>query len=80
MQEPETKENPAFLEYVYKLTEGTNLHAALELSLKKIEELDIDKLKRIGYQMPLYVICLTIAAHQIHHFNIIEERYFPLHI
>jgi len=30
------------------------------------------------YQMPLYAIGLTIAAHQIHHFNIIEERYIPL--
>ena len=30
------------------------------------------------YEMPLYTIGLTITAHQIHHFNIIEERYFPL--
>lgn len=27
------------------------------------------------YEMPLYAIGLTITAHQIHHFNIIEERY-----
>ncbi|MEN7548163.1 DinB family protein [Rapidithrix thailandica] len=30
------------------------------------------------YEMPLYTIGLTITAHQIHHFNIIKERYFPL--
>lgn len=30
------------------------------------------------YEMPLYSIGLTITAHQIHHFNIIKERYFPL--
>ena len=27
------------------------------------------------YEMPLYAIGLTITAHQIHHFNVIEERY-----
>ena len=30
------------------------------------------------YEMPLYAIGLTITAHQIHHFNIIRERYYPL--
>jgi len=30
------------------------------------------------YQMPLNAIGLTIAAHQIHHFNVIKERYAPL--
>ncbi len=30
------------------------------------------------YEMPLYTIGLTITAHQIHHFNIIQERYVPL--
>ncbi len=30
------------------------------------------------YEMPLYTIGLTITAHQIHHFNIIKERYVPL--
>lgn len=30
------------------------------------------------YEMPLYTIGLTIAAHQIHHFNVIRERYLPL--
>lgn len=30
------------------------------------------------YEMPLFAIGLTIAAHQIHHFNVIKERYFPL--
>ena len=30
------------------------------------------------YEMPLHTIGLTIRAHQIHHFNIIKERYLPL--
>ena len=30
------------------------------------------------YEMPLYAIGLTITAHQIHHLNIINERYIPL--
>lgn len=30
------------------------------------------------YEMPLYTIGYTITAHQIHHFNIIKERYVPL--
>jgi hypothetical protein len=166
-----TKKNPEFLENVYKLTEGIELIEGLKLSLKKIDELDIAQLKRIGlktykkdkwtihkivqhlidweriwcfrailfareegtipvahdqeimaknsnadeisieqlvnelrivrqstilmfesfnkkiletnceffeYEMPLYAIGLTITAHQIHHFNIIQERYIPL--
>ncbi len=30
------------------------------------------------YEMPLAAIGLTITAHQIHHFRVIEERYLPL--
>lgn len=30
------------------------------------------------YEMPLFAIGLTITAHQIHHFNVIKERYIPL--
>ena len=30
------------------------------------------------YEMPLYTIGLTIRAHQIHHFNVIRDRYLPL--
>lgn len=30
------------------------------------------------YEMPLFAIGLTIVAHQIHHFRVIEERYWPL--
>lgn len=30
------------------------------------------------YEMPLFSIGLTIAAHQIHHFRVIQERYIPL--
>ncbi|MEM6362705.1 MAG: DinB family protein [Bacteroidota bacterium] len=171
MDQSETKENPAFLEYVYKLNEGTELIEALHLSLKAIDDLDIDQLNRIGlktyakdkwtihkilqhlidweriwcfraiifargegtipdahdqeimgensnanelsieqlvnelrmvrqstlvmfesfnkkiletsckffeYEMPLFAIGLTITAHQIHHVNIIKERYIPL--
>lgn len=34
--------------------------------------------KFFEYEMPLYMIGYTITAHQIHHFNIIKERYIPL--
>ena len=171
MKKSETKENPEFLEYVYKLNEGTKLTDALELSLKKINDIDTAQLNRIGlktykegkwtihtilqhlidwervwcfraiifargegtipdahdqeimgknsnadersieqlvnelrivrqstimmfesfskkilettcnffeYNMPLFAIGLTITAHQIHHFNVIKERYIPL--
>ncbi len=30
------------------------------------------------YEMPLYAIGLSITAHQIHHFRVLKERYFPL--
>ena len=30
------------------------------------------------YEMPLDAIGLTITAHQIHHFKVLEERYYPL--
>lgn len=171
MAESVTKKNPDFLEYVYQLNEGIELNEALQLSLKKIDDLDITQLKRIGlktyakdkwsihkilqhlidweriwcfrailfargegtipdahdqeimgqnsnadelsieqlvkelrmvrqtsilmfesfnkkiletnckffeYEMPLFAIGLTITAHQIHHFNVIKERYIPL--
>lgn len=171
MGKSETKENPAFLQYVYKLNEGIELTEALKLSLEEIDAIDTAKLNRIGlktyekgkwtihkilqhlidwervwcfraiifargegsipdahdqeimannsnadelpieqllnelrvvrqssimmfasfdkkiletncvffeYQMPLYAIGLTITAHQIHHFNIIKERYLSL--
>ncbi len=171
MKKSETKKSPAFLENVYELNEGTELIDALQLSLKKINEIDIAQLNRIGlktyakdkwtihtilqhlidweriwcfravifargegtipvahdqeimgknsnadelsieqlvdelrvvrrstmmmfesfnkkilekncvffeYEMPLFAIGLTITAHQIHHFNIINERYIPL--
>lgn len=171
MKNQEVKKNPEFLEYVYKLNEGTELTEALILSLKEINDIDIAQLNRIGlktyekdkwtihkifqhlidweriwcfravifargegtipdahdqkimgknsnanelsieqlvnelrvvrqstlmmfesfnkkiletncvffeYEMPLHTIGLTITAHQIHHFNIIKERYVPL--
>ena len=34
--------------------------------------------KFFEYEMKLNMIGLTITAHQIHHFNVIEERYLPL--
>ena len=34
--------------------------------------------KFFEYEMPLFAIGLTITAHQIHHFNILKERYIPL--
>ena len=171
MDKPETKNNPAFLEYVYKLNEGIEPTEALKLSLKEINDIDIAQLNRIGlktyekdkwtihkilqhlidweriwcfraiifargegtipdahdqeimgnnsnadelsieqlvnelrivrqstimmfesfnkkiletsckffeYEMPLYAIGFAITAHQIHHFNIINEKYIPL--
>lgn len=171
MDQSEAKENPGFLEYVYKLNDGIELEQALELSLKEINDIDIAQFNRIGlqsyaegkwsihkiiqhlidweriwcfravifargegttpvghdqeimgihsnadglsieqlvnelrivrqssialfesfdtsilettcrffeYEMPLSAIGLTITAHQIHHFRIIEERYLPL--
>ncbi len=171
MSNSEVKENPAFLEYVYALNQGNTLKEALQLSFKQIENIEVDRLKRIGlktyeegkwtihtilqhlidweriwcfravlfarsegtipvahdqeimgansnaneltidqlihelrmvrqstiamfdsfnqdildtscrffeYEMPLFSIGLTITAHQIHHFNVIEERYYPL--
>ncbi|MCB0538337.1 MAG: DinB family protein [Bacteroidetes bacterium] len=171
MEESETKKNPAFLNEVYQLNEGTELTEALKLSLKAINDIDIAQLNRIGlktykegkwtihrifqhlidweriwcfraiifarregtipeahdqeimgsnsnadelsieqlvnelrivrqstimmfdsfneeiletnceffeYEMPLYAIGFAITAHQIHHFNILKERYIPL--
>ena len=171
MKSKEVEKNPAFLDYVYKLNEGVELTEALKISLKKIDDIDIAQLNRIGlktyekdkwtihkilqhlidweriwcfratifaraegsipdaydqeimgnnsnadelsiehlinelrivrqstimmfesfseqiletncvffeYEMPLLAIGLTITAHQIHHFNIIKERYIPL--
>ena len=171
MKNQGAKKNPAFLEEVYQLNEGTELIEALNQSLKAIDEIDIAQLNRIGlktyqegkwtihkifqhlidweriwcfraiifarregtipeahdqeimgsnsnadelsiehlvhelrivrqstilmfesfnekileinceffeYEMPLSAIGFTITAHQIHHFNIIKERYFPL--
>lgn len=34
--------------------------------------------KFFEYEMPLFAIGLTIAAHQIHHLNVLKERYIPL--
>lgn len=34
--------------------------------------------KFFEYEMPLHMIGYTITAHQIHHFNIIKERYLSL--
>ncbi|MEO1513446.1 MAG: DinB family protein [Bacteroidota bacterium] len=171
MGKTETKENPAFLEYVYQLNEGNELSEAFDLSLKAIHDIDIAQWNRIGlktyqegkwtlnkilqhlidweriwcfrailfargegtipdahdqeimgknsnadelsieqlvkelhivrqstilmfqsfnkeiletncrffeYEMPLFSIGLTITAHQIHHLNVIKERYLPL--
>ena len=171
MEKSEIKKDPAFLAYVYQLTDGVELAESLQLSLQAIDTLDIEKLKRIGlttyaegkwtihqilqhlidweriwcfrailfarkegtipeahdqelmgqhsnanaltleqlihelrivrqgtilmfqsfnqeilatnceffeYEMPLQSIGLTIAAHQIHHFNVLEAKYYPL--
>lgn len=48
MEESEHKKDPEFLKYVYELNDGVELTEALQLSLKGIDEIDIDQLKRIG--------------------------------
>ncbi len=48
MKNQEIKKDPAFLEYVYQLTAGTQLEEALQLSLNEIDALDIAQFKRIG--------------------------------
>lgn len=48
MEKSDTKDNPAFLEYVYKLNEGVELTEAFKLSLKAINDIDIAQFKRIG--------------------------------
>lgn len=171
METSQTKQNPEFLKTVYALTDGMDLNEALEFSLKQIQDVDIERLNRIGlkvyakdkwtihkilqhlidwervwcfraiifgreegstpeaheqeimannsnadersiedqinemyllrqstimmfqsfnekilnttcrffeYEMPLDAIGLTIVAHQIHHFKVIEERYWFL--
>ncbi len=171
MQQAETPQDPAFLEYVYELTEGAELTGVLQESLAAIDGIDIGHLNRIGhktyqpgkwtihkilqhlidweriwcfraiifarsegtipvahdqeimgqhsnadeipieqlveelrmvrqstiimfrsfneeilgrtctffeYEMPLSAIGHTIAAHQIHHLNVIKEKYLPL--
>ncbi|NNG27282.1 MAG: DinB family protein [Ignavibacteriaceae bacterium] len=171
MEKPEKKKNPAFLEYVLMLNGDIELTEAFKLSLKKINEIDIAQLNRVGlktyakgkwtihkilqhlidweriwcyraiifaraeghipdgldqevmginsngnelsieqlidelrivrqstimmfesfnkkiletnckffeYEMPLFTIGLAITAHQIHHLNIIKEKYIPL--
>ena len=32
------------------------------------------------YAMPLHTLALAVTSHQIHHFNILEERYWPLDV
>lgn len=171
MEKSETKKDSEFLDYVLELNGDVELTDALKLSLKKINDIDITQLNRIGlltyekdkwtihkilqhlidweriwcfraiifargegtipdahdqeimgknsnanelsieqlvnelrivrqstimmfesfnkeiletncnffeYEMPLFAIGFTITAHQIHHFNIIKEKYIPL--
>ena len=50
MDKSELNKEPKFLEYVYELNEGHTLTEALEHSLKAVDALDIDQLKRIGFK------------------------------
>ena len=34
--------------------------------------------KAYNYEMPVFAMGFNIIGHQVHHFNIIKERYFPL--
>lgn len=58
------------------------LRAVRESSLMMFKSFDKEILDTrcnfFEYEMPLYAIGLTITAHQIHHFNILNERYYPL--
>jgi hypothetical protein len=48
MEKSETKKEPEFLKYVYKLYENIELIDALKLSFKKINDIDIAQLNKIG--------------------------------
>ena len=50
MIESRSKNNPAFLEYVYELNQGVELMEGLMVSLEEIDKLDISQLKRIGHE------------------------------
>ncbi len=60
------------------------LRAVRRSSIMMFESFNKEILERncvfFEYEMPLYTIGLTITAHQIHHFKIIQERYLPLDI
>ena len=47
-EEQNTKQNPAFLEYVYDLNQGVQVMEALSLSLQDIDDLNMDQMRRIG--------------------------------
>ncbi len=71
MEESGSKNNPAFLEDVFKLNEGIKLGEALTLSLQRINEIDVTPLNRIGlkkYQKDKWTI------HQIFQHLIDWER------
>ena len=44
----QSNKSPEFLEYVLDLNQGMPLQEALAMSLRKIDEIDINQLKRIG--------------------------------
>lgn len=48
MEQSETKKDPEFLAYIYKLNGGLELAEALEKSLSDINDIDIAQLNRIG--------------------------------
>ena len=48
MEEAKSNKDPEFLEYVYQLNKGIGLSEAFELSLKNIDNIDVDQWKRVG--------------------------------
>lgn len=50
MQQAETPNNPAFLDYVYELTGQADLTLLLQESLEEIDRIDLDQLNTIGLQ------------------------------
>ena len=62
MQESGSKNNPAFLEDVFKLNKGSKLGEALTLSLKRLNEIDVNPLNRIVFRKTFLAVIITIQG------------------
>ena len=82
----------SFDQNVYANTAGTNTQPLEEMleeaklvrqgSIALFRSLDETALRRTGVmyncELPVAAIGFIIVGHQVHHFNILQERYFPL--